>query len=210
MRRIAILDYGVGNLHSLAKALATSSEGVQVEPDVRRAISADALVLPGVGAFAPAAMRLAVSRAMLRHAILAGLPTLGVCLGMQLLFDSSDEGPGEGLGVFRGRVERIRARRAPQIGWNQVEGAADPLLDASGLRTAYYANGFVARPDDTSCVRAWSVHEGDRFPAIVRRGACVGVQFHPEKSSTPGVRFLDAFLHGALPADPLPPASTNP
>ncbi len=210
MTRIAILDYGVGNLHSLAKALAVSTEGVEVESNARRAISADALVLPGVGAFTPAANCIAESRHTLRDAILAGLPTLGVCLGMQLLFDSSDEGPGIGLGVFHGRVSRIRARRTPQIGWNRIEGESDPLLDASGLRTAYYANGFVARPDDLSCVRAWSVHEGDRFPAVVRRGMCVGVQFHPEKSSTPGVRFLDAFLRGALPADPIPLASTLP
>jgi glutamine amidotransferase len=208
--RIAILDYGVGNLHSLAKALAVSGDGVEVATDVRRAISADALVLPGVGAFTPASNNLAGSRAILRDAIRAGLPTLGVCLGMQLLFDSSDEGPGEGLGVFGGRVSRLRASRTPQMGWNQVEDAADPLLDASGLRTAYYANGFVVRPDDPACVRAWSVHEGDRFPAVVRRGRCVGVQFHPEKSSAPGVQFLAAFLRDALLAAPILLASTQP
>jgi glutamine amidotransferase len=210
MTRIAILDYGVGNLHSLAKALAVWTDGVRIETGVRRAIAADALVLPGVGAFSTAAARLAASRETLRNAIRDGLPTLGVCLGMQLLFDSSDEGPGDGLGIIPGRVERIRARRVPQLGWNQIEGAADPLLDASRLRTAYYANGYVARPQDPSCVRAWSVHEGDRFPAVVRREACVGVQFHPEKSSTPGVRFLEAFLRGARAADPLPSASTRP
>ena len=209
MTRIAILDYGVGNLHSLAKAIAISTEGVEIEPDAGRAISADAIVLPGVGAFAAAAAHLVGSRELLRAAILAGLPTLGVCLGMQLLFDSSDEGPGDGLGVIAGRVERIRARRRPQIGWNRIEDAADPLLDASGLRTAYYANGFVVRPEDPTCVRGWSVHEDDRFPAVVRRGTCVGVQFHPEKSSAPGVRFLDAFFRGVL-ADPLLLASPCP
>lgn len=197
MTRVAILDYGVGNLHSLAKALALATADVGVERDVARAAAADVLVLPGVGAFAPAAAHLVTQRDLLRAAIRDGLPTLAICLGMQLLFDESEEGPGQGLGVFPGRVTRLDARRSPQIGWNALEGADDPLLEAAGLRTAYYANSFVARPVDPSAVRAWSMHEGDRFPAMVRRGACVGVQFHPEKSSTPGLRFLDAFLRAA-------------
>jgi imidazole glycerol-phosphate synthase subunit HisH len=209
MTRIAILDYGVGNLHSLAKALAVASAGVEIEPDARRAVTADALVLPGVGAFSPAAARLAVARDTLREAIVGGLPTLGVCLGMQLLFDSSEEGPGAGLGILPGRVTALAARRLPQIGWNSIDDGSDPLLSASGLRTAYYANGFAARPEDPSCVRGWSVHESDRFPAVVRRGACVGVQFHPEKSSDPGVRFLESFLRVALASDPLTPAPTR-
>jgi glutamine amidotransferase len=210
MTRIAILDCGVGNLHSLAKAFAVTTTGVAIEPDARRAVTADALILPGVGAFAPAAARLADVRETLRDAILGGLPTLGVCLGMQLLFDSSAEGPGAGLGIFAGRVTRLRARRVPQIGWNAIEGMSDPLLSASGLRTAYYANGFVARPEDPSCVRAWSEHDGDRFPAVVQRGACIGVQFHPEKSGTPGVRFLESFLRAALAPDPNTTIPTSP
>jgi glutamine amidotransferase len=154
----------------------------------------DALILPGVGAFAPAAERLASGRDAMREAIAAGLPTLGICLGMQLMFDASDEGAGAGLGVFPGRVTRLEADRLPQIGWNALDDRRDALFAASGLDVAYYANSFACRPSDTTSVIAWSTHGRDRFPAAVRRGRCVGVQFHPEKSSTPGRRFVDAFL----------------
>jgi glutamine amidotransferase len=115
---------------------------------------------------------------------------------MQLLFDASDEGGGAGLGVIPGRVTRIAAQRVPQIGWNEVVPAGDePLFVAAPLPIAYYANSFVCRPEDESTVIAWTTHESDRFAAAVRRGSAVGVQFHPEKSSSDGVRFLHAFLH---------------
>ncbi len=197
--RVTLFDYGAGNLHSLAKALAGPGREVRLETDPRAAIATDTLILPGVGAFAPAAARLAPGRLAMRDAILGGLPTIGICLGMQLLFEASDEGPGDGLGVFRGRVTRLRAARTPQIGWNTLDDAHEPFLEASGLRLAYYANSFVCRADDAADVTAWSTHGSDRFPAAVRRGSCVGVQFHPEKSSLPGVRFLDAFLRAAAP-----------
>lgn len=201
--RITLFDYGAGNLHSLAKALAGADREVRLATDPRTAVDTDVLVLPGVGAFAPAAARLASARVAMRDAILGGLPTIGICLGMQLLFEASDEGPGDGLGVFAGRVTRLRATRTPQIGWNALDDARDPLFAASGLGMAYYANSFVCRATDPAVVTAWSTHEGDRFAAAVRAGACVGVQFHPEKSSAPGLRFLDAFLRAA--ARPTPP-----
>jgi glutamine amidotransferase len=135
----------------------------------------------------------------MREAILGGLPTLGICLGMQLLFDESEEGGGAsgGLGVIAGRVSRLTAQRVPQIGWNALETGDDPLFDAAPLSIAYYANSFVCRPIDPSGVIAWSEHEGDRYAAAVRAGTAVGVQFHPEKSSTSGVRWLHAFLDEA-------------
>lgn len=198
--RVTLFDYGAGNLHSLAKAVERAGAAVRVEADPAAAVEdTDALVLPGVGAFAAAAERLAPGRAAMRAALEAGLPTLGICLGMQLLFEASDEGPGAGLGFLPGRVTRIAARRVPQIGWNAVEpadpAAPDALVRASGLATAYYANSFVCRPDDpAACVTAWSEHEGDRFPAAVRAGNAVGVQFHPEKSSAPGVAYVAAWV----------------
>lgn len=196
--RVTVFDYGAGNLHSLLKTLAGPSRAVQVETDPRAAVAnTDLLVLPGVGAFAPAAERLASGRVAMREAIAGGLPTLGICLGMQLMFDASDEGPGLGLGVVPGRVTKLSAVRLPQIGWNALEASTDPLFAASGLDIAYYANSFACRPDDASVVTAWSTHGEDRFPAAVRRGACVGVQFHPEKSSAPGLRFVNAFLDEA-------------
>ena len=185
--RLKIFDYGAGNLHSLAKALAGPSIDIVVEPDPIAAIDTDVLVLPGVGAFGAAAERLRAARESMRDAIDAGLPTVGICLGMQLLFERSDEGPGLGLGVFEGEVTALRARRSPQIGWNTIEPLAG---DGTGLPAVYYANGFACRPADQSIVEGWSTHEGDRFPAIVRRGRTAAVQFHPEKSSAEGVRWL--------------------
>ena len=195
--RVTIFDYGAGNLHSLAKAIEGGGVEVRIEEDPTLAIDTGALVLPGVGAFGAAADRLAPGRAVMREAIVGGLPTLGICLGMQLLFERSDEGEGAGLGVVAGRVSRLEARRVPQIGWNALESPRDPLFEAAPLSIAYYANSFVCRPSDVAGVIAWSEHEGDRYPAAVRAGTAVGVQFHPEKSSTAGVRWLHAFLDEA-------------
>jgi len=196
--RVTIFDYGAGNLHSLAKAIERGGVDVQVETDPVRAVArTDSLVLPGVGAFGAAAERLAPGRSAMRDAVAGGLPAIGICLGMQLLFDASDEGDGAGLGLIAGRVTRLRADRVPQIGWNTVEDTHDPLFDAAPLPIAYYANSFVCRPEDPSSVIAWSEHEEDRFPAAVRAGTAVGVQFHPEKSSSDGVRLLHAFLDEA-------------
>lgn len=198
--RVTVFDYGAGNLHSLVKAIEAGGAVVHVDTDPVLAVrDTDALILPGVGAFAPAAERLAPGREAMRDALHAGLPVLGICLGMQLLFDASDEGPGLGLGVVEGRVTKIVAAQTPQIGWNRLEAITDPLLVASGLDVAYYANSFVCRPTAASLphVSAWSEHEGDRFPASVRHGNIIGTQFHPEKSSAPGVAFVREFLRFA-------------
>ncbi len=192
--RITLFDYGAGNLHSLAKALQGGGRDVRLETDPARAVTTDVLILPGVGAFGSAAEALAPGRDVMRAALADGLPCLGICLGMQLLFDESAEGFGRGLGVIPGRVERIRGDRVPQIGWNTIENPSDELFGASGLEIAYYANSFICRPADPASVIAWSTHETDRFAAAVRRGATVGVQFHPEKSSAPGLRFIEEFL----------------
>jgi imidazole glycerol-phosphate synthase subunit HisH len=193
--RVTIFDYGAGNLHSLAKALEMNDVSIVVERDPVRSVETDVLVLPGVGAFGSAMERLAPGRQVMRSAILGGLPTIGICLGMQLLFDGSDEGGGSGLGVIAGRVTRLAAKRVPQIGWNDVIPVDDDMLFASTpLPIAYYANSYACRPTDERAVIAWTTHEGDRFPAAVRAGRAVGVQFHPEKSSSDGVRLLHAFL----------------
>ena len=167
--RVTIFDYGAGNLHSLAKAIEASRSGGadRGRPDARD-VDTDALVLPGVGAFGAAAGRLAPGRDAMRDAIRGGLPTLGICLGMQLLFDASDEGAGAGLGVIAGRVSRLEAQRVPQIGWNALESPRDPLFDVAPLSIAYYANSFVCRPIDPSGVIAWSTARGR---SLSRRGA---------------------------------------
>ncbi|MFE8597931.1 imidazole glycerol phosphate synthase subunit HisH [Archangium violaceum] len=191
--RVTLFDYGAGNLHSLAKALATApGVEVRVQEDPIRALDTDVLVLPGVGAFGAAAARLAPGREQMRRAVEAGLPCLGICLGMQLMFDTSDEGGGQGLGLFRGRVTKLRSRRVPHIGWNSVE--EDTALKSAKLSSVYYAHSFVCRAEEPGVVVGWTTHEEDRFPAAVRRGKVLGVQFHPEKSSAAGVRFVQSFL----------------
>jgi imidazole glycerol-phosphate synthase subunit HisH len=194
MMRATIFDYGAGNLHSLSKALMRAGARVSIESDPLVALESDVLVLPGVGNFASAAARLAPAKAAMRDAIAGGHPTLGVCLGMQLLFESSEESPGRGLGVISGSVQRLAAARVPQIGWNTIEHSVDSPLAQCGLDIAYYANSFVCRPADESSVVAWSAHEADRFPAVLRSGRTIGVQFHPEKSSAAGLRFIAAAL----------------
>jgi len=192
--RVTILDYGAGNLHSLARALAGGAAAVIVEADPIRALDTDVLVLPGVGGFGPAAAALAPARAAVRAAIAGGLPTIGVCLGMQLLLDSSDEGPADGLGVVGGRVTSVRARRVPHMGWNTLDDATDRLLSDAPLAMGYFANGFACRPHDIACVSAWTTHESDRFPAMIRVAdsgrQVIGFQFHPEKSGRAGARLL--------------------
>ena len=191
---VVIFDYRAGNLHSLAKAIARTGVNVTLEPDPIRASEADMFVLPGVGAFGPAAQRIKPGRDAMRQAIANGVPCLGICLGMQLLFESSEEGSGDGLGVFAGPVTRLRSARVPQIGWNELQNTTDRNAIAAELKTAYFANGFVCRARDESVVTAWSEHDGDVFPSIIRRGNVVGTQFHPEKSSAPGLRFIEEFI----------------
>jgi glutamine amidotransferase len=189
---ITIFDYGAGNIHSLAKALDVGDKvQIRLVRDPIAALRTDALVLPGVGAFSNAAAQLADAASAMRDAIAGGLPALCICLGMQLLFDSSEEGSGSGIGVIPGRVRRLRGRRVPQIGWNEVES-----LDESLPEEAYFANGYVCEPDDDDCIVAYTTHETDRFASVVTVANTIGVQFHPEKSSSAGVRFVREFVHG--------------
>jgi glutamine amidotransferase len=193
---VTIFDYGAGNLHSLAKALTVPGVEVTVEPDPRAALDTDALILPGVGAFTPAAERLGDAVNDMRDRILNGLPTLGICLGMQLLFDRSDEGPGAGLGVVPGRVRKLTAERVPHIGWNTVEPVGEMAIEPPSI--AYFANSYVCEPEDDRMVVAYTTHEQDRFASMVKIARAIGVQFHPEKSSAPGLAFVRGFVRSCV------------
>ncbi|MEO5588823.1 MAG: imidazole glycerol phosphate synthase subunit HisH [Gemmatimonadaceae bacterium] len=195
--KAAIIDYGAGNLHSLAKAVRINGWEPITTSSVTEALACDALFLPGVGAFGSAIAVLDSQRQALRNAVSAGIPCLGICLGMQLMMDSSEEGEGKGLGLVAGAVRRLKASRIPQIGWNTLDDVSDEAIVSSRLSTAFFANSFVCEPDDKSIVTAWATHEDDRFVAAFRRDNVVGVQFHPEKSSAPGLAMVREFLAGA-------------
>jgi histidinol dehydrogenase len=194
---VTVFDYGVGNLHSLAKALEAEGAVVHVTADWEEALRADALVLPGVGSFGAACEALPDDRANILSAVASGLPCLGICLGMQLLFEGSEEGEGRGLGLIPGRVRRLRAPVVPQMGWNDVEISDDPLFADTTPLVAYYANSFVCEPRHPDAAIAWSEYSGERFAAAVRRGSVWGVQFHPEKSSAAGRKLIANFLREA-------------
>ncbi len=201
--RIALIDYGAGNLRSVAKALERSALAVEVTSDAAAVRRADAVVLPGVGAFAAAAANLrakGMDEAVL-EAIDSGRPYLGLCLGLQLLFEDSDEhGVTRGLARFRGAVRRFPDRsageplRVPHIGWNEVRWSGDhPLLAGLPERDTYYfVHSYRALPDDPA-VQVGSCDYGGPFAAAVARGNMFAVQFHPEKSQGAGKRLLDAF-----------------
>lgn len=195
MTQVAIFDYGAGNLHSLAKAIATDASAISVETDLRAAMRADVLVLPGVGAFGAAVNAMQGAQPDLAAALADGLPCLGICLGMQLFFDASEESPGKGIGLIPGTVCRLRTSKVPHMGWNDIEWCAGANAWGSAeLKTAYFANTYVCEPRDESPVVAWTRHEDTKFASVVRRANTIGVQFHPEKSSAAGRAFVNALI----------------
>ena len=194
---IAILDYGMGNLRSVAKAIEHVGGEPELTKDHARVRDAAAIVLPGVGAM-PKAMERVRALALdevLRERVEAGVPVLGLCMGMQLLFESTEEhGGADGIGLLRGRVERLQAPRVPQIGWNPVawrrrsglnEGLPDPCA-------FYHANSFApkAREEDV----LGTADYGGEFVSVVERAPVYGLQSHPEKSGPDGLRLLRNFV----------------
>lgn len=193
--RIAVIDYGAGNLVSIEQALTEVGADVDIVTGPDRLGTADALVVPGVGAAAPAMARLerAGLTAPIRAWIAADRPFLGICLGLQLLFEASDEDGAATLGVLEGRSERLPdAPTLPHIGWNQVErpGAAHPAFD--GIVDGadfYFVHSYAGVPRDASVVLGRTTH-GRPFASAVARGRLLGVQFHPERSGRDGLRLL--------------------
>ena len=207
--RVVVCDPGVGNVRSVVRALERSVEATgrtcEVTVTRERAVvaGADYVVVPGQGAFGAFAAGSAGGLAdALREHISAGRPYLGICLGMQVLFESSEEAPGAtGLGVLRGHVKRLdpgidpatsRRYALPHIGWNAVEaphpapGAATPYF--------YFAHSFAAEPSDGAVVSSTTEYGAQRFTSAIRHGAVMGVQFHPEKSQREGLSLLTRFF----------------
>jgi glutamine amidotransferase len=197
---IAVLDYGMGNRRSVEKALEHVGARASISADPARLRAAAGLVVPGVGAF-PRAMENLRERGLdelVRERVALGVPVLGVCLGMQLAFDSSSElGGAAGLGIVAGEVQALDAHglKLPHIGWNEVQFTArdSPLVKSLPGRCAFYhVHSFVAVPANSEDVLATAEY-GSRFVTAVQRGSFFGVQFHPEKSSAAGLRLLANF-----------------
>jgi len=191
--RMTVMDYGVGNLHSISKGLEKCGAKIDVTSKVNELLDAQCIVFPGVGAFGAAMDELRPVLPMLKQRIKEGTPTLGICLGMQVLFERSDESPGGGVGAFRGEVRKLKATRVPQMGWNDVAWGDDQLFDKVPRGSQFYfANSYICRPRDAVTIA--ETEYGERFPSAIRRGALCGVQFHPEKSGKPGLRLLSNFM----------------
>ena len=195
---VAIIDYGVGNLRSVEKAFHAGGVEAVVSADESVLRSAERLVLPGVGAFR-ACMEALAERGfdrLVRERVAEGAPLLGVCVGMQLLFEESEEfGTTRGLGFLRGRVRRFpEGLRVPQVGWNQVgwKGAHALSGGISDGTFFYFVHSFFCSVDDEASV-VGETEYGLTYPSVVARGNVCGVQFHPEKSQAAGLRLLKNF-----------------
>lgn len=198
-----IVDYGSGNLRSVQKAFEHVGVAAVVGCDPRAMADAAGLVLPGVGAFGAAMEQLEEKDliAPLRERIEAGVPFLGVCLGLQLLFESSEEDPGvPGLGLVRGDVRALPSTvKVPHIGWNQVEACTcSALLDGIPDGSAFYfVHGYAVVPRSPADVLAMTDYDGVTFVSAIEVDNVAAVQFHPEKSSTLGLRFYRNFARRA-------------
>lgn len=196
---IAILDYGMGNLRSVEKALEHVGAHAPIVSDADAAHAADGLILPGVGAFPEAMRRIREAHydELIPEFLASGKPVLGICLGMQVLFESSSEHEGSwGLGLLQGRVEVLDAGdlKVPQLGWNAVRWTRTSAL-TQGLQNPsyfYFANSYSARVVNRDDLLGESDY-GAPFTAVVEKAPLYGAQFHPEKSSTHGLRMLSNF-----------------
>ncbi len=198
---VAVVDYGAGNMVSIEQALTTVGADVRVVRDGEAIRGADALVVPGVGAAAPAMARLERRGLVdpIRAWLTAGRPFLGICLGLQLLFETSDEDGAVTIGVIPGRTVRLEdAPTLPHIGWNQVERTRDHALFEGIADGAdfYFVHSYAGRPagEETSEDVLAHTEHGRRFVSAVARGPLMGVQFHPERSGVDGLRLLSNFV----------------
>ena len=202
MAVIAIVDYDMGNLHSVCKGLENAGATPKITDSPAEILAADAVLLPGVGSFDPAIQHLR-SRDLespVKDAIASGKPFLGICLGLQILFDRSEEGNEPGLGVIPGVVRRFKSEPGltiPHMGWNQLE-FPQPDLPLWGHLPrdpwVYFVHSYYVDPIDPLVKAATVTHGSQNVTAAIARDNMMAVQFHPEKSSSAGLKILDNFV----------------
>jgi glutamine amidotransferase len=199
---IAVIDYDMGNLHSACKGLENAGATTEVTDSAKVLEQADAIVLPGVGSFDPAVQHIR-SRQLeepIKAAIASGKPFLGICLGLQILFDASEEGQEPGLGIIPGRVRRFRFEPGitiPHMGWNQlqVHQPQSPLWQHLPPEPwVYFVHSYYVDPVDEAVKAATITHGSQTITAAIARDNLMAVQFHPEKSSTAGLQILSNFV----------------
>lgn len=200
--KIVIIDYGMGNLHSVNKALKYVGAEVEITSEAEIITKADKVILPGVGAFGDCMANLEKYGLVpvIQEVLASGKPFLGICLGLQLLFEGSEEAPGvKGLGFFKGQVEKIKADlKVPHMGWNSLRlQTPSPLLKKADGEYVYFVHSFHAVPEDAGLITAVCDY-GTEVTAAVGRGSVQAVQFHPEKSSKVGLGILQAFKEWQL------------
>lgn len=199
---IVIIDYGMGNLHSVSKAVEAVGAVPIVTAEKRVIAAAEKIILPGVGAFGDCMKNLQATGLvpeLIKH-IKSGKGFLGICLGMQLLFESSEESSGvAGLGIFKGAVKRLTTEyKVPHMGWNRLKlKAASPLTAAADGSYVYFVHGFHAVPEDSNIITAVCDY-GTEITAAVGRDNIQALQFHPEKSGEVGLKMLQAFKEWKL------------
>ncbi len=194
---VAVLDYDAGNVRSAKRGFDAAGADTTIVRDAAQARRADAYVIPGVGHFRSCRAQLERSglTEVVEEAIAEGRPVFGICVGMQLLYERSEEADEPGLGLLPGHVERFPAgATVPHMGWDVVHAAdghgADPLLAGVAGERLYFVHSYFAVPTDASHVVARTAYGGVDFPCLVREGSVVGTQFHPEKSGEVGARLL--------------------
>ncbi len=198
MKKVVIIDYGMGNLYSVKNALLAVGAEPVVTSDMDVIAAAERVILPGVGAFGDCMANLEKSGLIpvIRQLLDSGKPFLGICLGMQLLFEGSDEAPGvAGLGYFKGQVKYLpTSLKIPHMGWNKLElRSPSPLLTGAGGEYVYFVHSFHAEPEDKSIITSVCDY-GMEVTASVGRGNVQAFQFHPEKSSRVGMQLLKNFV----------------
>lgn len=202
---IAVIDYGVGNLFSVEKALAALGAEVRVTSDAAEIAAADKIVLPGVGAFGDCMKNLTATGLIptIRACVAKGTPLLGICVGLQILFEGSEESPGvAGLGLLKGMVRKIQAPglKVPHMGWNsltitELRQSVDLFKDLSVKPYVYFVHSYHAVPADRSIITSAAVY-GELLTASVAAGNIQATQFHPEKSGDVGLTILKNFIEG--------------
>ncbi|MGL4622533.1 imidazole glycerol phosphate synthase subunit HisH [Chroococcidiopsis sp.] len=202
MATIAVVDYDMGNLHSACKGLENAGATPKITDSAREILQADAIVLPGVGSFDPAVRHLRSRglEAPIKQAIASGIPFLGICLGLQILFESSEEGKEPGLGIIAGTVRRFTSEPGitiPHMGWNQLQFTQPECTLWQKLQLnpwVYFVHSYYVDPVNSEVRAATVTHGRQVVTAAIAQDNLVAVQFHPEKSSTAGLQILSNFV----------------